>query len=131
MIHDFYLQCALALGSKWWRIKKSLRPQEVCNLMEPPALTAMRRLERDWVVAESYRQQCSGIKGNTVIMLPGRTERVLTEVRRVCSNRSPWKERVFYRDMASGICFGWILLCVLCFFFYLSWFFSLPHFQVT
>lgn len=130
MIHDFYLQCALALGSKWWKIKKSLRPQEVCNLMGPLALIAMRRLESGWVVAESYRQ-CSGIKGNVVIVIPGSTERVLTEARHVCSNRSPWKERVFYRDMAPGICFGWILLCVLCFFFCLSWFFSLLPFQVT
>lgn len=62
MIHDFYLQCALALGSKWWKIKKSLRPQEVCNLMGPLALIAMRRLESDWVVAESV-DSAAGLKG--------------------------------------------------------------------
>lgn len=46
------------------------------------ALIAMRRLESDWVVAESYRQ-CSGIKGNAVIVIPGSTERDLSPDMRV------------------------------------------------
>ena len=57
MIHDFYLRCALALGSKWWRVKKSLRPQEVCNLMELPALTDVWRVigwwDSGWVTDDS------------------------------------------------------------------------------
>lgn len=129
MIHDFYLQCALALGSKWWKIKKSLRPQEVCNLMGPLALIAMRRLESDWVVAESV-DSAAGLKGTWWSWFQA-ARSVFWLSPDVCSNRSPWQERVFYRDMAPGICFGWILLCVLCFFFCLSWFFSLPPFQVT